>query len=194
MGARNFCVIGEGRTASDVFDCIVENAQYEHGHDRYNGTISTCNLGRCTKTFERFSKMNVEEARQLVEKEDYGEKYVAKYIDLGVYGYELVEVKRKHKKSDAKFKFGYRLYDECGKPRGFEEVKTKAEEKAMLLAVKENVTVYIKREYGKVSGNNEVCEVVVKRTFSEKKPRATRAPGKEIVPLHKFMFYGWAAE
>ena len=88
---------------------------------------------------------------------------------------------------------GYVLYDEIGKRIGEADTKGEAEGKARKLAYENDISVTIKKEYRKISGNSEVCEVCIKKTFSEKKPRLTRSPNKEIVPIHKYMFYGWAS-
>lgn len=40
MGADEFWVIAEGKTAADAFRTAVKEAQYEHGHGGYTGTIA----------------------------------------------------------------------------------------------------------------------------------------------------------
>lgn len=193
MGAEAFCIVTENTDARKAFNALVEEAREEYGNRSYNGTISTCSMGRCAKTYNQFSEETLNDARKFVEDCEYGHKWVAQYIDLGVCGYETVEIKRHSRKSDAKFKMGYVLYDEDGKRRGDANTKGEAEGKAMKLAYENNMTITIKKEHRRISGNSVVCEVSLKRTFSEKRPRLTRAPGKEIVPIHKYMFYGWAS-
>jgi hypothetical protein len=41
MGACNFETQASGKTAADAYNAAVRDAQYEYGHDGYNGTIST---------------------------------------------------------------------------------------------------------------------------------------------------------
>jgi len=41
MGSTTFTQIAKGKTATDAYRAAVERAQYEEGHDVYNGTIST---------------------------------------------------------------------------------------------------------------------------------------------------------
>ena len=41
MGACDFKTIGYGKDLQDAYKNAVESALYEHGHDSYNGTIST---------------------------------------------------------------------------------------------------------------------------------------------------------
>ena len=41
MGAHNFAASAYAKTAEDAYNNLVEEAIYDHGHDAYNGTIST---------------------------------------------------------------------------------------------------------------------------------------------------------
>lgn len=62
MGACDFTTISYGKDLKDAFNNAVENARYEHGHDSYNGTISTTSLVGLdlnapkygTKAFEKY--------------------------------------------------------------------------------------------------------------------------------------------
>jgi hypothetical protein len=40
MGADSFFVRAEGKTAAEAFRAAVDEAQYQHGHGRYTGTIA----------------------------------------------------------------------------------------------------------------------------------------------------------
>jgi hypothetical protein len=40
MGASEFTDVGRGKTAQEAFDKLVKDAQYEHGHGGYTGTIA----------------------------------------------------------------------------------------------------------------------------------------------------------
>lgn len=40
MGAETFSTIAKGKTAKDAFRSAVEQAQYDHGHSGYTGTIA----------------------------------------------------------------------------------------------------------------------------------------------------------
>lgn len=194
MGAMRFCVVENGRNASEVFDRLAEEARLEYGNDSYNGTISTCSLcEKPSKTYSTYSAKVEDEAYRFIESQNYGEKWVANYIDLGVCGYELVEIKRKGRKSDAKFQMMYNIYNESGKIVGSEKIKASAEHKAMEYALKADEQVIIKKEQTAVRGDSRVCDVAIERKFFEKKPRIPRAPGKELVAIHKYMFYGLAA-
>jgi len=41
MGACNFSDIGIAKTANEAYRELCDEAEYEYGHDSYNGTIST---------------------------------------------------------------------------------------------------------------------------------------------------------
>ncbi len=40
MGAEEFTVVGKGKTANEAFRNAKQEAQYEHGHGGYTGTIA----------------------------------------------------------------------------------------------------------------------------------------------------------
>lgn len=40
MGAEQYCEFGKGKTMSEAFVAVVEQALYEHGHGGYSGTIA----------------------------------------------------------------------------------------------------------------------------------------------------------
>ena len=84
MGAINFCNTESGKTASEAYNKLCEEAVYYYGHDPYNGTISTCDMGRCTLSFKEYESGNEDKAYHHILKEmDYGEKRTANYVDLG---------------------------------------------------------------------------------------------------------------
>lgn len=43
MGAENFTVWADGKTAKDAFDKAVAQAQYDYGHSGYTGSIAEKN-------------------------------------------------------------------------------------------------------------------------------------------------------
>lgn len=194
MGANSFFVTGTGKSAEEVFDALVKEAVYERGNDSYNGTISTCRLyRRPMKVYDSYDAKNKDEAYDFAVARDFGQKWTAYYIDLGVIGYELIEVKREKKKSDAEFHMMYNVYNYSGKRVASEKVKAAAESAAMKYSVEHNENTFIQKEPTRASGSCLVCNVSVSRKFYEKKPRAPRAPGKELVAIHKYAFYGLAA-
>ena len=131
MGAVNFVHVMTGYDVEEAFNILVAEAEREYGDDIYNGTISTTSLSPVfSLKFDKYRPENGVKAYRLIEKEDFGEKWLSKPIDLGVMHYE----------------------------------------------------VYKKYKNGKVT--------VKKYTRKPKKVPT----GWEYRELHKYMFYGWAAE
>lgn len=85
MGAYNFIEFGIGKTARDAFDALVEQATWEHGHDPYNGTISTTSLSRRPAKVirKRFTERARQEAIEAAEADGWGEKWESRAIDCG---------------------------------------------------------------------------------------------------------------
>lgn len=86
MGACNFITFAEGTDHHKAYAAAVEEAQYEYGHDPYNGTISTCGLARRQPMVvqKRFTKKAIDRAYDIAEKDDYGRKWEARAIDCGL--------------------------------------------------------------------------------------------------------------
>lgn len=83
MGAEAFTHEVTALTPRAGFEALVKKAQYDYGHAPYNGTISTCEMGRCTKVFTQATPENMKKAYEYVEEQNFGSKWVADYIDLG---------------------------------------------------------------------------------------------------------------
>lgn len=63
MGATDFEVYGFGKDASLAFNACVREAHHQHGHDSYNGTISTV---RGYQVFDVPPRAKVEKIAELV--------------------------------------------------------------------------------------------------------------------------------
>tara|TARA_R110000850_G_scaffold12595_1_gene42179 strand:- start:387 stop:728 length:342 start_codon:yes stop_codon:yes gene_type:complete len=71
MGATNFdnLAVGRYKNASDAYNDLVEEAEYECGHDPYNGTISTTNGFKTsndnprygTKSFDKWEEKMIDD-------------------------------------------------------------------------------------------------------------------------------------
>lgn len=83
MGAEWFCNRASGKNAREAFDKLCEIAIHNYGNDPYNGTISTCSMGKCTLTFDKYESENVNKAIEHIKETDYGNKWYANYVDLG---------------------------------------------------------------------------------------------------------------
>lgn len=88
MGACNFIEFGQGRTAEEAFDELVRQAEWEYGHDPYNGTISTTSLSRRKPKVirKRFTEKAKQEAVEIAERDGWGEKWESRAIDCGAKG------------------------------------------------------------------------------------------------------------
>ena len=106
MGAINFTEEAFSTSAEAAFNSLVEDAVYRNGHDSYNGTISTCVLRRVRKMADKYSKTVEKKAHDLIMKEDYGIKWEAECLDLGVVHYEIVKVKKVTKKISKPAEYG----------------------------------------------------------------------------------------
>lgn len=74
MGAVNFIEDILAVSAREGFDILAEDARYVRGNDRYNGTISTCELGSCKLKFPKYLESNNKKAYSFIEKDNYGTK------------------------------------------------------------------------------------------------------------------------
>ena len=85
MGACNFIEFKVAKTKEAAFKALVEEAQWEYGHDPYNGTISTTTLSRKPVKVirKRFTEKAMQEAVDVAEKNGWGEKWVSRVIDCG---------------------------------------------------------------------------------------------------------------
>lgn len=85
MGACNFIEFGIGKTAAQAFASLVEEAEWEYGHDPYNGTISTTSLSRRPAKVirKRFTEKARQEAVKVAEADGWGEKWESRVIDCG---------------------------------------------------------------------------------------------------------------
>lgn len=88
MGACNFIEFGKGKTAEEAFEALVRQAEWDFGHDPYNGTISTTSLSRRPAKVirKRFTSKAVGDARKVAEKDGWGEKWESRVIDCGTCG------------------------------------------------------------------------------------------------------------
>ena len=87
MGACNFINFKAAKTAQDAFDMLVQEAFWEHGHEPYNGTISTTSLkSGSVQVADEWS----DDARKLAIIEaganGWGEKWESRAIDCGACG------------------------------------------------------------------------------------------------------------
>lgn len=202
MGASNFIETGYGSNAGEVFDLLVKDAEYEKGHDRYNGTISTCSYVGCKKVADVYTKSVDKKAYKIIEDDNYGRKWEAKALDLGVVRYEIVRIKKVIPKSKKKAEFRQRyavmLLDSYGvlyKMKAHFETKKEADEDALKRILKNPNEKYVvcKKAININNGDDTVTEFKVEVSERKSKPKTIPA-GCILREIHKYIFYGFAAE
>lgn len=196
MGAVSFMHTIEATSAEKAKQMLVGDALYEHGHDGYNGTISTCyGRCRCIKSFDKYSQKNEKEMLKYAETRfEHLDKREMEIIDLGIIGYNRITVKKTTFTPSAKYEQRYAVVDACTgntvSPKAYRKTKTEAHNLAIKYLL-EGKCVEVRKMPVLISGNN-LCtafEMITERT--NKMPNAS----KYIVePVHKYIVYGWAAE
>ena len=192
MGAQSFIHTAYAETAGKAFDELYNDAVTRHGNDSYNGTISTCSMGRCIKTFASPTKTNEQAARKLIEERDNGEKWTAHYIDMGIDHYIIRTVKKNNKDYTAKYKQKFAVVGEfSGKVLKTYDTKPPADKEAIRLAL-DGKDVVVKKMMIKLSGNDTVASFSVE-TKRMDKCSLKNTDKRKVVPIHKYIFFGWAA-
>lgn len=199
MGATNFIeTISSTKGVNSAFNMLVGEYEMEYGDRDYNGTISTCSLGSCKLRFDKYSKTNLDKAKRYILENNYGEKWRADYIDLGVIGYLVTTVKKENLKNKPKYKLAYVIQKE----EGFEFVSTKyhyntktdADKKALALTLESGVRHALSKEYVLTENTKSNCSRFQIETKSYKsKPKLKPSDSRKIMPIHKYIFFGWAS-
>lgn len=201
MGATNFIESIDATSARDGYEALCRQAEFECGHDPYNGTISTCGFyGVAHTTGERHTKTSEKKAMAIIEREDYGRKREARAIDCGVVGYRIDKmVKVPHTKADAIFQtvFTVRVTRYDGSTVDEGDYKTQAEANARLSAilpryVKADAVEVVKRSK-KVKGKSTVATRYERQSRIAKTKPKTTPKGTVVTPIHHYIYYGWAA-
>ena len=199
MGATNFDHVVSGYNVREVFDDLVEDAIFENGNDSYNGTISTCSLGRCKLQFEKYSESNLKKAYKFVESNDWGEKWTANYIDLGVKEYHVLTIKKRNVGKENpvyKMKFvvkpSHSNSDDYPTHRSF-STKTEADQYAMEQTLKKDISHSVTKEYVLEKGDSVLTETYIEKKVYKSKPNLKPMANRKIVPVHVYLFYGWAS-
>lgn len=202
MGAQAFHHTINAETFKEGYNILYEEAICEYGSDPYSGTIATCDCAaRPSYKFDgAYKESNMDKALKMIEDEDYGEKWLASFIDLGVVEYKVIKPKKTNKeKSNPKYKIGYTVrpssqYDSNshrGRSLNF-NTKTEAVNKAMELSIEDKIEYNVYKEYVLVEGNPLLTTVELEAKSYKTKPKKV-PQGCRLVEVHKYIFYGWAA-
>lgn len=204
MGATTYCNTALGTSASEAFDSLCEDNAWESGHDYYSGTMTHSNsyLGSCFYSFDVYKETEKakKERKKIFDKankelEDMSTGYI-KYIDLGIVEYRIVTPVVTTTKANPEYKLLYSIYvyDNNGRERRVDEVKTIADARKSLLKYAATYGgAYVKKEYVKVKGNNVVMEARTKVKKVKTKPK-TIPKNAKLEIIHKYYFFGWVKE
>lgn len=200
MGATNFVEeIKTTKSVREAFNMLVSEYEKEYGDRSYNGTISTCGLGSCKLSFKTYSESNYKKAMKYIKDNDYGDKWQADYIDLGVIGHQVITVKKVTQKNKPEFKLRYIV---CSENEWYEPIHTKyyyaaktiADKKAMELTLDTGVEHSVIKDYVLINNSkNEVTRCEISSKTYKSKPSLKDMPGRKILPIKKYIFFGWAS-
>lgn len=196
MGAQSFINETVGYSVREAFDELVSTAQREWGTDSYNGTISTCTLGRVTKFASTCTpKVEKDAYNWLRAHYDSFDKWTAKCLDCGIVQWEILTPVKAPigTPSPAKYKTMYCVQEDTYSPRPIKSFEKKSEATAF---AKTNAAKYnglvITRQPVLISGESLIEAWETKKRVVKKKPAKIPA-GATVKELHKYVFYGYAA-
>lgn len=201
MGASAFIHTMVDYSASEAFHKLVAEAEYEDGHDSYNGTISTCSMGHVTRFSDVCTPAVEKKAYKYIKDHDNGSKWVASVLDLGVVGYEQILVKKATPthKTPARYQqrfVVYQLGDEYNKEKYVKDFgsKTDADTFAMKKAMENQDNEYVVRKRPIIvnGGSDTVTIFNIEKKMLKTRPKSVKA-GTVIKEKHKYVFYGWAS-
>ena len=206
MGACNFIEFCKAATAHEAFDALVSDAEFQYGHDTYNGTISTTRLSRRSPKVVRkqYTEKARDEATKIAERDGWGEKWESRILDLGIVGWEVSTYEKTPRTSQIAAKVSYQTFYV-----GYADDKEICCEKTAA-AAKQRVIDHMERnghgvveryqvrkesrclKDGKVMSGNRVdtrsFEMVRKTRVTKSKPKNRNAKA-----IHVWAFYGWAS-
>ena len=197
MGSVSFTKTVLAATAGEAYDMLKEEAEHENGHNQYNGTISTCDMGRLRKSFPVYNDDSKLATREFIRQDGNGRKWVADYVDMGVKHYVVREIQMHPQEVTAKYLQKYAVCDFGGvlKPVSQHTFDKKtdaiADAKAQALLGRDGIVVC--KMPIKQSGSNVAMEIRVNERTTTEKPKHLKK-GQTAIPMHMFCFYGWASE
>lgn len=183
------------------YNFLVDEAIREYGDRPYNGTISTCQLGKCVKEYWGRAKDSIKAAHKIIEELDYGEKWVADYIDCGIAGsieYSLVLSEVADGRDSEGYTIVYRGKQIFGTYKSKAEAVT--EMKKLLSVLKEEksrraANLEDRYEIRGIKNKGKVYQRIgwteVRR--SERELKTVKKQGNRIVQMHTYIFFGIAS-
>lgn len=195
MGATEFVHVIEDYSPEEAYDKLRSEASNLYGNDFYNGSINTCDMGICRKTFDKYDETNKNKAFTLIEELGDGRKWKADYIDLGVKYYEAISLSKEKKEYAAKFKMKYVVQIINGHNENDKysfDTKRDADQKAKELTLKTCCEHRVIKKYVNINEkNSDVCTIfkpIVERVRT--KPKTKNINIREV---HEYVFFGLGA-
>lgn len=199
MGATTYIINEKGVNVRDLFNALVEEAIYHDGHDSYNGTISTTQLGNKI-TLPKLSKKKLNDFIYAEENDRFlfPEKWMTNYADLGVSHYnaftsewvEDLQTPKREKGVTTLQSFSITLKGETSVRKKFDTLsEAKKSAKQYSLSMKEDVTVYKYRSDGSkfILGHFQLT------SDGKEYKSARKAKNKVYLPINEYMFFVYAA-
>ena len=199
MGEVNFYLTECGIDEREAFDKLVTEATLQYGEDEYNGSISTTELvGDPVVIAREFSDKSEDAGYEYAKKNNYGEKWESRCLDLGVTEYIVTTVKKTliQDRVSPVFETRYILEEftngvvmSVGKPF---ETEQEAEDAAIKRAIESKTRVVVREAKMLVKGKDIVSYVDPDVRHYEKLPKDL-PEGATVSEIHVYGFYGWAA-
>lgn len=199
MGMMSFYVTECGKDEREAFNKLVAEATREYGEDEYNGSISTTELvGDPVVIAKKFSAESENAGYEYAKKNNYGEKWESRCLDLGVKEYLVTTVKKTlvPERETFMFEIGYILEEirdgivaTVGKPF---ETKQEAEDAAIKRAIESGTLVVASRTKVPTKGRDVVSFVESDVRHYKELPKDL-PEGASVAEIHMYGFYGWAA-
>ena len=192
MGATNFIHEIKARNPKEAFEELIAAAN--------NGSINTCDLGRCTKKFDKFNDTNMNKAVKYIQDNGYGEKWTANYVEVGISHYLVTTVKKKNvEEVSKKLRIMYTVYSSnvfsgyCYTGKIFKN-KTEADKYAVEQTLKDDEVYIVKKEYVALDNKSNIVSKTYKEVKTYKtKPKLKSLPNRKIEAVKQYIFYGWAS-
>lgn len=205
MGATNVWYAAEGASYEEEFEKLRREAEREYGWDEYNGTISTMFLSRrpVVKISDKFGATSEKKAFKHMEDDGWGMgKRECHVLDLGIIGWEVAAYEKVPRTSAVAAEVSYQtFFVGYADNREICCEKTAAAAKSKVKAYMEShqsdpVSRYhVEKEARKMRNGRLDPDACACSFAMERKVRITKSKPKSASakPIHRWMFYGWAA-
>ena len=199
MGGVNFIKKTYSYSAEEAFKQLYDDAVREHGRDSYNGTISTCSLGRVVWVADKYSSKAEKKASEIIKEDGYGDKRIAKCLDLGVVEYHIITAVKTQfkaqKKAEYRQKFCVLETDDDWKMHqvSYFDTKKEAEDDAVKRCMNTGFSYEVVKKPVNIGGSNIISDIEPKIRATKTKPKSVKA-GAVLKEVHAYIFYGWAAD